>query len=106
MFEQYSQLIHSKYPELKIVGENYAPNQMKVYVAQFLSTFKMILIACVIFGQSPFPYFNMQTPQFFTWATENKFYASLMIFFISNAIETQMITSGAFEIYLNGTIWI
>jgi len=29
-------------------------------------------------------------------------YASMMIFFISNAIETQMITTGAFEIYLNG----
>lgn len=25
-----------------------------------------------------------------------------MIFFISNAIETQLITTGAFEIYLNG----
>ena len=102
MFEQYSQLIQSKYPELKIVGENYTPNQMRVYIAQFLSTFKMILIVCVMFGQNPFLYLNMQTPQVFTWATENKFYACLMIFFLSNAIETQLITSGAFEIYLNG----
>jgi hypothetical protein len=31
-------------------------------------------------------------------------YASLMLFFISNAIETQLITSGAFEIYLNGKL--
>ena len=26
----------------------------------------------------------------------------MMIFFVSNTIETQLITSGAFEIYLNG----
>ena len=33
-------------------------------------------------------------------------YACLMIFFLSNAIETQMITTGAFEIYLNDIqIW-
>lgn len=31
-------------------------------------------------------------------------YSSLMLFFISNAIETQLITSGAFEIFLNGNI--
>lgn len=101
-FEQYSQIIHQKYPELKIIGENYATNQFKIYIAQFLSTLKIIIIGCIILGQNPFVYLNMPTPQIFTWATENKFYASLMIFFISNAIETQLITSGAFEIYLNG----
>jgi len=101
MFDQYTAIIAERYPDLKIVGENYAPIAWKLYVVQFLSTFKILVIACILFGQDPFVYINMATPNLFTWATENKLYASMMIFFISNAIETQLITTGAFEIYLN-----
>jgi hypothetical protein len=72
MFEQYSQLIQSRFPELKIVGENYKPIWWKVYIAQFLGSFKLLLIVMVLFNQNPFQYFNMQTPAVFTWATENK----------------------------------
>lgn len=106
MFEQYSQLIGQKYPDIKIVGENYSPAAWKLGVAQFMSTFKILVIGLIVFAHNPFQYVNMATPQVFTWATENKMYASLMIFFLSNAIETQMITTGAFEIHLNDIqIW-
>jgi selT/selW/selH-like putative selenoprotein len=106
MFDQYTAIIAERYPDLKIVGENFAPTWWKLYVVQFLTTFKILVIACILFGQDPFVYLNMNTPNVFTWATDNKLYASLMIFFISNAIETQLITTGAFEIYLNDMqIW-
>ena len=26
----------------------------------------------ILFGQNPFPYLNMETPQAYTWATNNK----------------------------------
>ncbi len=90
---------------MKIEGENYSPASYKVYIAQFLSTFKMIVIGFILFGQNPFTYLNMATPNFFTWALENKLYATLMTFFLSNAIETHLITTGAFEVYLNGNIY-
>ena len=65
-------MIRARYPELKIVGENYAPQSFKVYMAQFLSGFKMIVIGLILFGQNPFTYFNIATPALFTWALENK----------------------------------
>ena len=65
-------MIRQRYPELNIVGENYSPQQYKVYIAQFLSSFKMIVIGLILFGQNPFAYFNMATPGIFTWALENK----------------------------------
>lgn len=106
MFEQYSQLIQTRFPEIKIIGENYPPAQYKVYLTQFLSTFKLLLIGAILFGQNPFAYFNMATPAFFTWAIENKLYACMMIFFISNTVESSLISTGAFEIYLNDNqIW-
>ncbi|KAK3586642.1 hypothetical protein CHS0354_024248 [Potamilus streckersoni] len=48
----------------------------------------------------------METPNIFIWATQNKIYACLMIFFISNAIEGQLISTGAFEISFNDVpVW-
>ncbi|KAK6195384.1 hypothetical protein SNE40_000829 [Patella caerulea] len=48
----------------------------------------------------------MPTPNFYEWASQNKIYSCLMIFFISNAIEGQLISTGAFEISLNDVpIW-
>jgi hypothetical protein len=97
--------MRQRYPELNIVGENYAPQQHKVYIAQFLSMFKMVIIGFLLFGISPFTYLNLPTPNMWTWAQDNKLYACMMTFFISNAIETQMITTGAFEVYLNGRFY-
>ena len=37
---------------------------------------------------------------------DNKLYAGLMIFFLSNAVETQLISTGAFEIVLDSLpVW-
>lgn len=72
MFEQYSAMIVERYPDIKIVGENYAPVAWKIYVAQFLSTTKILIIAFIMFGQNPFEYVGMPAPQIFTWASENK----------------------------------
>jgi len=52
---------------------------------------------------NPFVYLNGEeggdaTPSAFRWALDNKLYACMMLFFISNAIESQLISTGAFEI--------
>jgi len=42
----------------------------------------------------------------FAWAIENKIYACMMIFFVSNAIESQLVSTGAFEISVdNMPVW-
>lgn len=106
LFEQYSNVIRSKYPNLEIIGDNYPPPKFKSIIAQVLSVVKLMVIVMIISGQNPFLQLNMQTPRFFEWATQNKFYACLMIFFTCNAIETHLVSTGAFEIYLNNMqIW-
>lgn len=79
---------------------------MRQLLAQGLGILKLVIIAMVVLGQNPFPHLNMETPSVFTWAVENKVYACLMIFFISNAIEGQLISTGAFEISFNDVpVW-
>lgn len=99
-------MLHERFPHLAVEGDNYPPPAMRQVLAQGLSVLKLVLIAMVVAGQNPFPHLNMETPSAFTWAVENKIYACLMIFFISNAIEGQLISTGAFEITFNDVpIW-
>lgn len=67
---------------------------------------KLGVIFMIAMGNNPFPHLNMDTPSIWNWAVENKIYACMMLFFISNAIETQLVSTGAFEISLNDMpIW-
>lgn len=106
VFEDYSARLRHRYPELQIEGGNFPPPTINNYIAKFLGVTKLLLIAMVVTGINPFTALNMDVPGVVTWAYENKIYACLMLFFISNAIETQLLSTGAFEISLNDMpIW-
>ena len=77
---------------------------LRFYLLQ--SYAKLLLIACIVASINPFASFGFDTPGAFAWALENKLYAAMMIFFISNAIETQLVSTGAFEITVdNMPVW-
>lgn len=106
MFEQYAQALHERFPALTIVGDNYPPPVIQATLAHVLAVLKFVFIGLIMTGYNPFPSLNLQTPGFFSWAIENKMYACLMLFFISNAIEGQLLSTGAFEILFNDVpIW-
>ena len=72
----------------------------------FQSYAKMALIISIVASINPFNYIEMETPPIVAWAMENKLYACMMIFFISNAVETQLVSTGAFEITVdNMPVW-
>jgi selT/selW/selH-like putative selenoprotein len=101
VFEKFSQAIQQKYPQIKVEGGNYPPPPVNQAIAQFLTIAKVVLILLIISNQNPFPYLGIQTPSVYTWLVENKLYGCMMLFFISNAIEGQLVTTGAFEITYN-----
>jgi len=101
VFEQFTQLVRTHYPDLEVVGENYPPPPTKALIARILSMVKMALLVCLLFGQNPFVLLNIPTPAVYSWALQNKMYACLMVFFFSNSIESSLISTGAFEISVN-----
>jgi selT/selW/selH-like putative selenoprotein len=106
VFEQFAYAIQQKYPDLVIQGDTYPPTALRTYVAQALGVAKLILILMLVSGQNPFPWLQMETPQIYSWAMENKIYACLILFFVSNAVETQLISTGAFEVSFNDVpVW-
>jgi len=96
-----------QYPDLVINGENYNPGGGRVEMSQLLGVLKFIVMGMVIYGFNPWSQMGLgSTPGIVTWAFENKIYACLMTFFLCNMVETQLISSGAFEVTVNGDkVW-
>uniref|UniRef100_G3ST18 Selenoprotein T n=1 Tax=Loxodonta africana TaxID=9785 RepID=G3ST18_LOXAF len=106
VFEEYMRVISQRYPDIRIEGENYLPQPIYRHIASFLSVFKLVLIGLIIVGKDPFAFFGMQAPSIWQWGQENKVYACMMVFFLSNMIENQCMSTGAFEITLNDVpVW-
>jgi len=106
VFEEFSRVVQERYPTLTIEGDNFPPPSHKAMMAQVLSVAKLGFIVAILLGFDPFTTMGVQTPGVFQWALQNKIYACMMAFFLSNAIEGQLISTGAFEIILNDVpVW-
>lgn len=106
MFEEYAQVLNQRYPDIRIEGESYLPQPVYRHLASFLSMLKFAVIILVIVGKDPFTLFGIPTPGVWTWGQENKVYACMMVFFFTNMMENQCLSTGAFEISLNDVpVW-
>lgn len=108
MFEEYAQFIHQNFPMVRIEGDNYPPPRPRQMLASFLSIAKLAVMAIVLLGErlQIWESLNIDPPQAYIWATQNKMYACILVFFVSNMIEGQLISTGAFEVSLNDMpIW-
>nr|CAH0108671.1 unnamed protein product [Daphnia galeata] len=101
VFEQYAAILQQKYPSLAVEGENHPPPYLNQKIASILGIAKILLILAVVSGTNIFEHLGVQTPSLWEWTQQNKFYACLMTFFLCNAVEGQLISTGAFEITLN-----
>jgi len=106
MFDQYVTIIQQKYPYLLIDGSNYDPPGFYLFMARLIGILKMFIIVCILGNINIFEYINRPRPGWWEWCTTNKLYACMMLFFLCNIIEGQLIQSGAFEISLNDVpVW-
>lgn len=106
LFDQYTTIINEKYPYMLVSGYNYDPPGINMFLAKALGMLKLAVILCILGGVNIFDYLNMPAPTWWQWCTENKMYACMMLYFVSNIIEGQLIQSGAFEISLNDVpVW-
>ncbi|GAB1868789.1 SelT-like protein [Camponotus japonicus] len=101
-FEQYVNILKQKYPELHIEGENFTPPGYKMLFAKILGTLKILVIVLIVSGVD----FGLPLTSVWQWCISNRFYSSVLIFLLCNAIEGQLISSGAFEIHFNDVpVW-
>lgn len=71
-----------------------------------LGAAKLLFIVMIIAGINMWEWLGQETPSWWTWFVNNKIYACMMVFFLCNAIEGQLISTGAFEISFNDVpVW-
>ncbi|XP_065203265.1 thioredoxin reductase-like selenoprotein T homolog CG3887 [Planococcus citri] len=105
-FQEYAQILKEKYPNIDVHGEYYESNGLYTLLARFLNFSRMVLIILIILQKNVFLMLGWQTPNWWMWCLNNKIYACLTIFFFSNMFENMLISSGAFEISMDGVpLW-
>ncbi|XP_034827338.1 thioredoxin reductase-like selenoprotein T homolog CG3887 [Maniola hyperantus] len=106
VFDDYAGIIQQKYPEISVIGDNYDPPGLNLYLSRIIGFGKMIFIMCILSGFNIFAWLNKPQPAWWSWCLDNKLYACMMMFFLFNMIEGQLVYSGAFEISLdNIPLW-
>lgn len=102
VFEQYASILKEKYPELHVEGQNFNPPGYNMFIAKTLGMLKILIIILIVSGFD----FGRPLPSVWQWCIDNRFYSCILIFLICNAIEGQLISSGAFEIHFNDVpVW-
>lgn len=102
VYEEYVSILRQRYPELQIDGENFNPPGYNMLIAKILGSAKILLIVLIASGID----LGQPFPTLWHWCIDNRFYSCIMVFFICNAIEGQLISSGAFEIHFNDVpVW-
>lgn len=77
-----------------------------MYLSRIIMGAKLLFIVTIVSAFDIFGAINMAPPSWWAWCTSNKVYSSMMIFFLGNLLEAQLISSGAFEISFNDVpIW-
>eukprot|EP00794_Sanderia_malayensis_P011145 gene11145-12317_t len=93
---------------MQISGGNFPPGTVRQTLANVIGLSKLLVLALIIFGHrvNIFEHLQITPPPIYVWAMQNKIYACLITFFVCNAIESNLLSTGAFEISLNGMpIW-
>ena len=103
MFEQYSHALAEELPHLHLEGANYPPPYINNLLSNVLFYVRMVLIGLIIGGPGVLQSLGIQhPPSIYMWTQENKLTAIILLFIIGGQIEGQLLSTGAFEVYLNG----
>lgn len=97
-FEEYATIINGRYPDIVINGANYDPPGINYLLNKVIFAAKMLLIIVLVSSYDIWNVFGRPVPRWWTWCTENKIYACMMIFFLGNVFEAQVNIGGIFVI--------
>ena len=107
MFEQYAHVLQSEVPHLHMEGSTYPPPHINQVLSNVVFVVRMALLLLLFAGPDALRYIGIQNPpHIYMWAQENKITAFLILFLLGGQIENQLLSTGAFEVYLNGEpVW-
>lgn len=100
-FDEISRMLATQYPEIKIIGELHQPGWLRSQIVSLLFIIKWSVIGMLYMGINPFTYFQVETPRLWTYISQNKVSTTLFVLFFGNSIDSNLMSTGAFEIFYN-----
>ncbi|XP_067625938.1 thioredoxin reductase-like selenoprotein T homolog CG3887 [Eurosta solidaginis] len=105
-FEDYVNILSERYPQITVNGGNYDPPGFNMYLSRIVFAAKILFIVVIVSSFDIFGIIGQQMPGWWRHLLENKLYTCIMVFFVGNMLEGQLVASGAFEITLNDVpVW-
>lgn len=102
---QVKQLLEQRYPSMQVVGSNYPPTALKQAAAQAVGTLQLGGFALVIVGDKIFETLGVPQPLWYSQnVAQNRFGTAVGVWFVGNFIQNQLISTGAFEVYYDGSL--
>lgn len=91
---------------MQFVGEPLDPPFLRRTSASLLFYAKMFLLGALLMNVNPFEMAGIATPGIFFWAQQHKMQAALLTWFLTNMLESQLMSTGSFEVSLNSIpVW-
>mmetsp|Transcript_5889 Transcript_5889/g.13017 ORF Transcript_5889/g.13017 Transcript_5889/m.13017 type:complete len:135 (-) Transcript_5889:115-519(-) len=100
---EYAHHLRMKYPNLYITDDLMPVPKHKQYLASLVGYAQMAGFAVAFFGTQIFGALSVPVPHWAQYLQENKG-ATIGIFFVGNIINSNLISTGAFEVYLGGRL--
>jgi hypothetical protein len=103
---QAQQLLQQRFPGMEVVGSTYPVPPAKQALAQGLGLVQMAGFGFVIFGEKLFESLGYAAPLelYVQHVAGNKFGVGVGIWFVGNFLQNQLLSTGAFEVYYDGTL--
>jgi len=92
-----------QFPQLQSHGMNHPPTPQNAMIAQLIGYAQMAAFGVLFFGSLIFQTLKMPEPDIVKWMSENKMNSFCMIFMMG-FMSTQLMATGAFEVYYNGNL--
>jgi selT/selW/selH-like putative selenoprotein len=87
-----------------VYGDNYPASQQNKIIAAIAQAIQMFLFVMVIAGETICQTLGIATPGFVRTLQESPWMYGFMIFMFGNNVQSALLQTGAFEVYVDGQL--
>jgi len=95
--------LRQQFPQLQSHGMNHPPTEQNTQIAQLIGYAQMAGFGLLFFGSFIFQALKMEEPAPVKWMSNHKMNAFCLVFMMG-FMSTQLMATGAFEVYYNGQL--
>ena len=98
---QIKRFVEAQSPEIIVTGSEYPPPPAKAMLAKVVMFAQVSFVIAVAFGDKVCAAMGQPVPQMLADMQQSKWLYSLGAFFLGSQIQSALLQTGAFEIYIN-----